>query len=419
MRIGFFSEVPTFNRCLPNGVSAFIEAVSRELALHLGHEVHIFEQTQYFGQKKERKIADNLIIHRLFSLPLSKYQGLRIPLPFKSVFFGVDMKFDIIHAHGPMNGILATILGRMQNCTKVITYHTPGEQYVEYIPKMIMPVGGSYFIQWAEKLVYNSFDLMLTPAEKWRQNLIARGYKANRIFVLPNCVNIAENQMRINDQRIQSLREKYKLNGKKVVIYVGRMSPEKCIPDIIKLVPKIVKEEPDTHFLLVGKGPYLDKYRNLAQKIAPQNITFTGFISDEDLSNVMQMSNLGILFADGAQVFDITLLNYWSNHLPAIARKAGGMSDVISHNKNGILFQTNSEAYSYIISLLQDDKLAKKLGHAGYETVKSKYSVEAVTQQLLGYYSLAARKFHRNDESILSFIYRYMKFWNKKPYNLQ
>jgi glycosyltransferase involved in cell wall biosynthesis len=417
MRIGIFSEVPTFNRCLPNGVSAFIEAVSRELALHLGHEVHIFEQKQYFGQKKERKITDNLIIHRLFSLPLSKYQGLRIPVPLKSIFLGVDLKFDIIHSHGPMNGILATILGRIQNCPKVVTYHTPGEQYQEYIPRIMMPIGGSYFIQWAEKLVYNSFDVMLTPAETWRQNLIARGYKANRIFVLPNCINMAENQMRISDQRIQCLKEKYNVDGKKVVLYIGRMSPEKRIPDIIKLVPQIIKEEPKTHFLMVGKGPYLNEYRNLAQKIAPQNITFTGFVSDEDLSNIMQMSNLGILFADGAQVFDITLLNYWSNHLPACARQAGGMRDVISHNKNGILFNSNSEAYSYILTLLQDDKLAKRLGHAGFETVKGKYSVEAVTQQLLRYYYLAAHKFHKNDESVLSFIYRYMKFWNKKPYN--
>ncbi len=417
MRIGIFSEVPTFNRCLPNGVSAFIETVSKELALHLGHEVHIFEQTQYFGQKKEQEIADNLIIHRVFSLPLSKYQDLRIPLAFKSIFLGLKLKFDIIHAHGPMNGILATILGKTQNCTKLITYHTPGEQYVDYIPKIMIPFGGSYFIQWAEKIVYNSFDLILTPAEKWRQNLISRGYKANRIFVLPNCVNMMENQKRINDQRIQTLRAQYKLNGKKVVLYVGRMSPEKRIPDIIKLVPKIIKEEPETHFLMVGKGPYLDEYRNLAQKIAPNNITFTGFVSDEDLSNIMHISKLGILFADGAQVFDITLLNYWSNRLPACARKAGGMSDVINHNMNGILFQSNSEAYSYIVSLLQDDKLAKKLGHAGFETVKSKYSVEAVTQQLLSYYALAARKFHVNDENMLSFIYRYMKFWNKKPYN--
>jgi len=416
MRIGIFSEVPTFNRFLPNGVSAFIEAVTKELTLKLGHEVHIFEQLQYFGQKRETKIADNLIIHRVFSLPLSNYQDLRIPIALKSVFLGLNLKFDVIHAQGPLNGILATILGRTQNCAKLITYHTPGEQYINYIPKFLIPFGTSYFVQWAEKLIYNSFDLILTPAEQWRQNLISRGYKEHRIFVLPNCVDMNENQLQINEQRIQALKAQYKLNGKKIVLYVGRVSPEKCISDIIKLVPKIIKEEPNTHFLMVGKGPYLSKYKQFAHKIAPGNITFTGFVSDEDLSNFMQMSDLGILFANNAQVFDITLLNYWSNHLPACVRKAGGMSDVITHNKDGLLFQSNSEAYSYILSLLQDEKLSKRLGSAGFETVKKKYSVEVVTKQLLGYYSLAARKYHKNDESILSFIFRYMQFWKKKSY---
>ncbi len=409
MRIAMISEVPTFNPILPNGVSAFIEATSKEL-VRLGHEVHVFEQQQFFGQKGKIQVQDGIFIHRLFSLPISKYKNFRVCFPLKTIFLGTKEKFDIIHAHGPIIGIAATVMGKRQNCAKLVTYHTPGEEYLNYFPTIFGPFKSRFFIDWYEKAVYCSFDLILTPAEVWKRKLILKGYKKERLFVLPNCVNIKANHKRITEERIQQLKEKYNLDGKKIVLYVGRMSPEKRIPDIIKIAPQIVKEEPDTHFLLVGKGPYLNSYRKLARKIAPNDVTFTGYVSDEDLSNLLHMSQLGIIFVAGAQVFDITLLNYWSNHMAVCARLAGGMGDVITHKKNGMLFRNTSQASKQILTLLQDDKLCEQLATQGYETVKNKYSVEAVTQQLLKYYHMAAYEFNYDDRSSFGYLLNTLRF---------
>jgi len=408
LRIAFFSEVPTFNPILPNGVSAFIEAISKELA-KLGHTIEIYEGITYFGQKKEQHICKNITIHRLFSLPLSSYQNFRISLALGTTLKGIKEDVDVVHAHGPMNGIPASMVGRKQNVPKIITYHTPAIQYSEYCPVFLAPFGTRSFLEWAERTVYNAFDLITTPAEKWRKNLINAGFDAHKIFVLPNCVNIKENDDRITPEYVQKLRDRYELNGKRVVVYVGRMSPEKQIPDIIKLVPKVIKEEPDTHFLMVGKGPYLDQYREMASRLnLNRNVTFTGYVSDKDLSNIMQMSSLGLIFANGAQVFDITLLNYWTNSLAVCARRAGGMGDVIQHAQNGMLFEKCTDACSYIINLLQDQNFCKKIGKNGYLTVKNKYSVEAVTQQLLSLYNLAAREFHKPGDTIFKHIWRYL-----------
>ncbi|MHA1648638.1 MAG: glycosyltransferase family 4 protein [Candidatus Helarchaeota archaeon] len=408
MQIGMFSEVPTFNPVLPNGVSSFIEATSKELA-RLGHDVHIYEAKIYFGQKSVEQIRKNITIHRFFSLPMSHYQGFRVPIPLGAIFKGIKEELDVIHAHGPVNGITATSIGKFRNIVKIVTYHTPGEEYRRYVPPVFAPVRTSKFVDTWEKLIYNSFDLILTPCEQWRRNLIQKNYDSHKIFVLPNCVDLNENHKRITEERMQQLRDYYGLNGKKVILYVGRMSPEKRIPDIISLAPQIVQEEPDTHFLIVGKGPYLNEYRTLAQKIAPKNVTFTGYVSDTDLSNILHLSSLGVIFVDGAQVFDITLLNYWSNRLPVCVRRAGGMGDVVTHYENGLLFDHPKEAYNYILNILQDDKLRKKIGERGYETVKTKYSVEAVTKQMLGYYRLASQKFHNTHATPWGYVLRIFK----------
>lgn len=407
MRIAMISEVPTFNPILPNGVSSFIETVSRHLVT-LGHEVHVFEQQQFFGQQKEVKVQENITIHRLFSLPISHYQNFRVAFPLKSIFFKDKIKFDVIHAHGPILGIVGTIMGKRMNCPKVVTYHTPGDQYKNYIPSVFGPVKSGAFVDWYERIVYCSYDMILTPAEQWKRNLMKRGFKKDRIFVLPNCVDLNTQQKNITEEKVQQIRDFYKLNGKQVVLYVGRMSPEKNIPDIINLAPKVVKEAPDTHFLLVGKGPYLNEYRKLARKVAPKDVTFTGYVPDEDLANILNLSRLGIIMVDGAQVFDITLLNYWANRVAAVCRLAGGMGDVIRDGDNGILFKSKAEAMDHIVHVLNNDKLCNKLADRGYETVKTKYSVEAVTEQLLNYYELAARKLHYNDSGMLKYFMQYL-----------
>lgn len=401
-----FSEVPTFNPILPNGVSAFIEAVSKQLA-KLGHEIHVFEPSQYSGQEKEVKVQDNIILHRLFSFPAGAYKDLRIALPLKTIFKKLKLKFDVVHANGPLNGIAPSMVGKRQNCVKIITYHTPGEHYRRYAPRFV-PIRYKFFLDRVEKFIYNSFDLITTPANKIRKDLIARGFEERKLFVLPNCVNLQENHKRISEERMQRLRDHYALHGKKIVIYVGRMSPEKRIPDIIKIAPQVVKEDPETHFIMVGKGPYLNEYRRLAHKIAPKSVTFTGYVSDNTLSNLLHMSSLGVIFVDGAQVFDITLLNYWSNHMAVCARRAGGMGDVITHTENGMLFNKQAEAYGQILALLQDERLCKRLAEKGYKTVQDKYTVETVTNQMLGYYKLAAKKFHIKGDGIVKHILRYI-----------
>ncbi|MHA1267155.1 MAG: glycosyltransferase [Candidatus Helarchaeota archaeon] len=407
MRIAMVSEVPTFNPILPNGVSSFIEDVSREL-VRRGHEVHVFEQLQFFGQKRVVKVEKGITIHRLFSLPASNYQNFRIAFPLKTIFFGLKLKFDIIHAHGPILGIVGTVLGKKQNCPKIVTYHTPGDEYRNYIPSVFGPIRSHTFVDWFERLVYCSFDMILTPAEQWRKKLIQRGYKKDRILVLPNCIDLNANHKRITEERIQEIQKRYNLDGKNIVVYVGRMSPEKNIPEIIKIAPQVVRAAPDTHFLMVGKGPFLSEYKRMAKKVAPHNVTFTGYVSDEDLANILHMSRLGVIFVDGAQVFDITLLNYWSNHVAVCARRAGGMGDVVTHGENGMLFRENSEALDQILSLLQDDALCRKIANKGYQTVKEKYSVRSVTTQLLEYYKMAAKKFHYNDEGMINYFKKYL-----------
>ncbi len=76
-------------------------------------------------------------------------------------------------------------------------------------------------------------------------------------------------------------------------------------------------------------------------------------------------------------------LQYMSLHIPAVMSAVGVNPEIIQHGKNGLLCTTESEWYDALKSLLTDQALREKLGAAGFETVKERYSVSANQQNYL------------------------------------
>mgnify|MGYP000669203561 CR=1 FL=1 len=78
------------------------------------------------------------------------------------------------------------------------------------------------------------------------------------------------------------IRRRYGLNGKKVVLYVGRISPHKGIHLLIEAFKLAQKSIPNMKLLIVGKHTF-PSYSKKLKKISNKDIIFTGMVKDEDL----------------------------------------------------------------------------------------------------------------------------------------
>ncbi len=74
--------------------------------------------------------------------------------------------------------------------------------------------------------------------------------------------------------------------------------------------------------------------------------------------------------------------------VPVIASKFGGIKNVISSGKNGILVDPSDpdKFAEAIIELIKNKEKAQTLGHNGYETIKNHYSWEAIAQRFIDFY---------------------------------
>jgi len=120
-----------------------------------------------------------------------------------------------------------------------------------------------------------------------------------------------------DEKAIKRFKERYSLDDKFIVLYVGRMfERQKNVSTLIKAFKKI--QDSSMLLLLVGEGPSLSDYIELAKD--DKRILFTGGLDDLMLNSAYWLSDIFVLpsFWEG---FSITLLEAASHSLPMLLSK--------------------------------------------------------------------------------------------------
>lgn len=174
------------------------------------------------------------------------------------------------------------------------------------------------------------------------------------------------------------LRKELNLEGKKVIVSVGRLVHRKGQDHLIESLPEIVKKVPNAHLLMVGKGPYLDHLAKLVAVNRLENhVSFIGriqyaelpqFICAGDVFAMPSRSRLAGLEVEG---LGIVYLEASSCGLPVVAGSSGGAPDAVIQGVTGVVVDgtNNAEIADAIVSLLNDPEKAKKMGAAGRQWI--------------------------------------------------
>ena len=186
------------------------------------------------------------------------------------------------------------------------------------------------------------------------------------------------------------LRKELNLEGKKVIVSVGRLVHRKGQDHLILSLPEIVKRVPNAHLLMVGKGPYLDHLAKLvALNKLEDHVSFIGriqyaelpqFICVGDVFAMPSRSRFGGLEVEG---LGIVYLEASACGLPVVAGVSGGAPDAVIEGVTGVVVNgtDNSEITDAIVSLLNDSERAKKMGKAGREWIVDNWRWEIWSAQ--------------------------------------
>ena len=274
------------------------------------------------------------------------------------------IKPDVIHIHGTRAGSLGRLAAIGFRYPVVYTEHLWTKQY--RLPSRIahrFQLIGLWFLD-----MFTTLNIAVSQAVKdfMVENQISREEK---IIVIYNA--------------IEPLKKKAKIfTDKKITLgTVGTLNIQKGMQYLIDAMPKILKEFPQSCLEIVGEGPYRRVLEKQIRKMKlSSKIKLTGFIKEIE----EKMTEFDIYVQPSlSESFGLAIIQAMSLGLPVVATNTGGIPEVVTTGKSGILVEpANPEALAGgILTLLRDPKKAKAMGNLGREDVKIKFNLRDLIKE--------------------------------------
>ncbi len=232
-------------------------------------------------------------------------------------------------------------------------------------------------------------DLIVTISNISKQ-LIQKHYEieTKKIHVVPNGVD----PEKYKPQPLSIiLKDKFGIPDKPTILFVGNLIPRKGLHFLIEAAKKILKEQPETQFVIVGEGPQKNQ---IIQEIENANIAgnfrLLGALKEIELQKIYSCADIFVLpsLQEGQ---GIVILEAQAAATPVVAFDIGGINETVINNQTGILAKPGNieELTQALLKLLADKALREKMGQAGRDFVLKNYTWDICTQKMLQVYNEA------------------------------
>ncbi len=210
-------------------------------------------------------------------------------------------------------------------------------------------------------------------SESTRDDLVARGMRAEAIEVIPNGIDTGLYTPAPDGRRYDC----------PTVLYLGRVKKYKRIDLILAAVAVLAKEGLDLRLVVGGKGSHLPSLRSLAARLGIQDrVDFPGFVDTARKLDLFQRSWVHVL-ASPKEGWGIANLEAAACGTPTVASDAPGLRESVVDGETGFLVPHGDvAALTRRIGLLcKDSTLRDRLGQQGRNFAES-YSWDASAEAM-------------------------------------
>ncbi len=293
-----------------------------------------------------------------------------------------ENKYDIIHCHTPMGGMLARLAARSErkNGTKVL-YTAHGFHFYKGAPAL------NWMIYYPIELVMSLLTDCLITINDEDFDFARKHLKAKKTEKVNGVGYNTDRYFPVSEDEKNEIRRKlgYKEN-EKLLIYVAEMNANKNQSMLIKALKLLSEKSGNYRLLIAGADNFNGEYPRLAKKLGVENrVDFLGHRSDiDDLLHACDIA-VGSSIREGLPV---NVMEALACGLPAVLSDNRGHRALTLNGVNGYTVAVDDyTAMAEHIKEISDNKeLYKELSQNAVETVKP-YSKENVLSELKEIYS--------------------------------
>ncbi len=214
--------------------------------------------------------------------------------------------------------------------------------------------------------------------DKW----IERGFRKDKLFVAYNALDTetaSAIRERMTEKALESFRKERGLKTKNVVLYSGRLLPNKKPDLLVRALKKAASQIPDLQAVIIGEGPMRKQLEQLIEELGVGDIvTLTGAIYDEETMAKFFLSSRAMVIPAGV---GLAVMHAFSYGLPVITgdnmRTHNPEAEILVDGVTGIYCKDGDEESfaDAICCLLTDEHLYERLSKNAFEVIEKKHNM--------------------------------------------
>ncbi len=283
--------------------------------------------TRRFANLSAYEMLDGVKIFRPAAFGFGKLKTIAFIFGALIILWQQRKNYSVLHAHLAFGPALAALIAARWFGKRVIVKFGAGGKFGDIQTSQAALRGRlrlAALRRWADAIVVLD-DEMYAEA-------LAAGFDARRIRKMNNGINV---ESFAPLQSRDEAKKRFELNDKIVIVFIGRLAPQKSLPVLLNALARALPSCPSLHLVLVGDGIQRGELESLAQTLKIESrVAFTG-----NQSNVIPYLHAADIFAlpSLSEGISNALLEAMSAQLTCLVSEVGGNAEVLDHGNCGVL----------------------------------------------------------------------------------
>jgi len=287
-------------------------------------------------------------------------------------------QIQLLHTHGYRSDIVGIICARMARIPVVSTLHgwTSTNWRVKGYEKIQL-----WSLPFFTAIIAVSREIKEYVVNKIKIN-------SNKIIVIQNAVDLPKRlESRALAESRGRIRHQFGCAPDALVIgYVGRLSPEKNLADLLKAVSLLIPRLPKLFCWIVGEGPDRLTLEEQARNLGiSHRVCFLGF--QKEVSHIYMALDV-LAISSLTEGTPLAILEAMSFGVPVVSTQVGGIGAILEHGVDGLLVKPGDVVAlaNSMERVLTNPELAKMLGESAREKVRKDFSLSQWIQKIRSVY---------------------------------
>lgn len=272
--------------------------------------------------------------------------------------------FDAVHIHTFGIAFYEGLkLAKTLKLPVLSTYHTHFEEYlphyVSFLPASATRFGCHQVAIWQ----CNAVNAVIVPSQEMALNLQHNGVRSP-MHIVPTGIDLN----RFSNGDGSRFRRKFRISpNRQMLLFVGRVAPEKNVDFLIRMLGKVVVRFPDLLLVIVGGGHDLERLQDFAHSLGlSMNVLFTGWLfRDTELLDCYDAADI-FVFASRTETQGLALLEAMAMGVPIISTSHLGSRDTVQPHRGAVVAPEDELYFAReVCRLLGDARCRKVLSDEG------------------------------------------------------